>query len=52
MEFYANFKGIPKIISKNFKIDRAIIPTIVSPLVFGALNQAIEYRPVQSTPKS
>jgi hypothetical protein len=38
MEFYANFQGIPKIIPNNSKesqripkIDRSVIPTIISP---------------------
>jgi hypothetical protein len=41
MEFYANFKGIPKIIPNNSKeslriskIDRSVIPTIISPSQF------------------
>jgi hypothetical protein len=29
LEFYANFRGIPK----NSKIDRAVIPTIISSLL-------------------
>jgi hypothetical protein len=34
MEFYANFFVIPKIIPKNFKIDHAVIPAIISPSDF------------------
>jgi hypothetical protein len=31
MEFYANFRGLPKIIPRNSKIDHPVIPTIICP---------------------